>query len=261
MLHILNSKFAKSSTALVSSNTLSLVMNLFWKPKTEPQTTLTLERHCRCTQIYRTMTTSRVPICCIVWCSQTRAEDKIRLPMDFMLLINWRNCILSITKFCREFWWTGEMREPKEQIITIWFWDRQLFGILLFNLCKAALVNDNTFLHSLDQFGKIYRINHSVTQRDSFFTVPVHDAQLWYNALSKFVQLIHEESVEFRSEPGDILTFDNIRCIHGRKGFEDTKDNMRHLVGAYLDWDGIYSRWRVLNVWINIICCEWKNRL
>ncbi len=107
------------------------------------------------------------------------------------------------------------------------------------------------------------RINHSVPQRDSFFTVPIEELKLWYPAMAKFVELIHRERVEFKTEPGDILTFNNIRLIHGRTGeffwlidpyligplipeYQDTSDNSRHLIGAYLDWDEIYSRLRVL---------------
>lgn len=66
----------------------------------------------------------------------------------------------------------------------------------------------------------------------------------WYLAKSKFVQLLYQEAVTFKTKPGDILTFDNIRMVHGRVGVSDLN---RHIVGAYLDWDLIYSRLRVLN--------------
>lgn len=42
-----------------------------------------------------------------------------------------------------------------------------------------------------------------------------------------------------------MLTFSNIRLLHGRTAYEDKEGNIRHLVGAYLDWDEIYSRLRV----------------
>lgn len=50
------------------------------------------------------------------------------------------------------------------------------------------------------------------------------------------------------SKIGDILTFDNTRCLHGRTGYTDEDNNTRHLIGAYLDWDEIYSRLRVLTL-------------
>lgn len=64
--------------------------------------------------------------------------------------------------------------------------------------------------------------------------------------MAKFVEILHEESVTFKTKEGDILTFDNLRLVHGRTKYEDNSDNRRHLIGAYLDWDEIYSRLRVL---------------
>lgn len=97
----------------------------------------------------------------------------------------------------------------------------------------------------LDYEKQLERINHSVPQRDSFFTVPIHEVKRWYKALAKFVELIHREAVEFKTEEGTILCFDNSRLVHGRKKYEDVDGNYRHLVGAYLDWDEIFSRLRV----------------
>lgn len=45
---------------------------------------------------------------------------------------------------------------------------------------------------------------------------------------------------------GSILCFDNSRIIHGRKEYQDTDDNERYIIGSYLDWDEIYSKFRVL---------------
>lgn len=98
----------------------------------------------------------------------------------------------------------------------------------------------------LDYENQLERINHSIPQRDSFFTVPLHEVRGWYKALAKFIELIHREAVEFKTEEGTILCFDNSRLVHGRKKYEDKSGNYRHLVGAYLDWDEIFSRLRVL---------------
>lgn len=57
-------------------------------------------------------------------------------------------------------------------------------------------------------------------------------------------------SVQFKIL-GDILAFSNIRLQHGRTGYEDTEGDVRHLIGAYLDWDEIYSRLRILANEIN----------
>lgn len=117
----------------------------------------------------------------------------------------------------------------------------------------------------LDYEQQIERINHSIPQRDSFFTVPLNEVTAWYKALAKFVELIHREAVTFKTEEGTILCFDNSRLVHGRKKYEDVTGNYRHLVGAYLDWDEIFSRLRVLKkqhvkVWFKVFLCLYSKK-
>lgn len=102
------------------------------------------------------------------------------------------------------------------------------------------------FSFSLDYVGNVERINHSIPQRDTFFSIDVEKVNEWYDSLKLFVNMLHEEAIYFKTEPGDILTFSNIRLLHGRTGYIDEGGNVRHIVGAYLDWDEIYSRLRVL---------------
>lgn len=45
---------------------------------------------------------------------------------------------------------------------------------------------------------------------------------------------------------GDIVTFDNWRLLHGRKSYISSPHKLRHLEGAYLDWDEVMSRLRIL---------------
>lgn len=90
------------------------------------------------------------------------------------------------------------------------------------------------------------RINQSVPQRDSYFSTDADQVDEWYTALKVFIDMVYKESVQFKTEPGDVLTFSNIRLLHGRTGYVDTEGNIRHLVGAYVDWDEIYSRLRVV---------------
>lgn len=99
---------------------------------------------------------------------------------------------------------------------------------------------------SVDQDNKVTRINYNNTQRDSFFTENIDDVLLWYEAYAEFVKLMHTEIAEFKLRDGHILTFDNIRILHGRSTYADTADNSRYVVGVYVDWDQMYSRWRVL---------------
>lgn len=99
---------------------------------------------------------------------------------------------------------------------------------------------------SVDQDGKVTRINYNNSQRDSFFTEPVEDVKLWYEAFAKFAELMHEQVAEFKLENGQILTFDNMRILHGRSTYSHTTDNSRCVVGVYVDWDQMFSKWRVL---------------
>lgn len=99
---------------------------------------------------------------------------------------------------------------------------------------------------SLDYEGNVTKVNHSIPQRDTFFSIDVETVDDWYSSLKMFVDILHEEAVYFKTEPGDILAFSNIRLLHGRTGYEDKEGNVRHLCGAYIDWDEIYSRMRIL---------------
>jgi gamma-butyrobetaine dioxygenase len=105
-------------------------------------------------------------------------------------------------------------------------------------------LSENVF--SVDQDGRVIRINYNNTQRDSFFTEPVEDVLLWYDAFAKFVELMHGEVSSSKLIDGNILTFDNMRILHGRSNYSDSSDNSRCVVGVYVDWDQMYSRWRVL---------------
>ncbi|XP_017104160.2 gamma-butyrobetaine dioxygenase [Drosophila bipectinata] len=98
----------------------------------------------------------------------------------------------------------------------------------------------------LDVDGQYARINQNTTKRDSRFTVPLDRAMAWYEAYNKFLSLAQSEAVEFKTQAGDVFVFNNLRMLHGRTAYEDAPGNKRHLVGAYVDWDIIYSRLRTL---------------
>ncbi|KAH8402458.1 hypothetical protein KR009_012043 [Drosophila setifemur] len=107
------------------------------------------------------------------------------------------------------------------------------------NIWRAPVIN-------LDAEGRYVRINHSIPQRDSHFSVPLEQVRPWYEAMATFLRLAHEHSCSFKTSPGDVLTFNNLRLVHGRTGYDDTDRNVRHILGAFIDWDIVYSRLRVL---------------
>ncbi|XP_017054955.1 gamma-butyrobetaine dioxygenase [Drosophila ficusphila] len=98
----------------------------------------------------------------------------------------------------------------------------------------------------LDVDGKFARINHNHPKRDSRFSVSLEQAVAWYKAYYKFVEMAQAEAVEFKTNAGEVFVFNNLRMLHGRTAYEDAPGNKRHLVGAYVDWDIIYSKLRTL---------------
>ncbi|XP_061595064.1 gamma-butyrobetaine dioxygenase [Cololabis saira] len=100
----------------------------------------------------------------------------------------------------------------------------------------------------VDSEGRVVRINYNNATRNSVLDLPVHQVQPFYRALKAYVQIMNrpENVVTYTMEPGDIVTFDNWRLLHGRRSYESRPDRLRHLEGAYLDWDEVMSRLRIL---------------
>lgn len=44
-----------------------------------------------------------------------------------------------------------------------------------------------------------------------------------------------------------MVIFDNWRVLHGRQRYVSKPGALRHLEGAYLDWDEVMSRLRILH--------------
>ncbi|CAH0405123.1 unnamed protein product [Chilo suppressalis] len=100
----------------------------------------------------------------------------------------------------------------------------------------------------IDKHGELFRVNFSIPQRGSYFPEPLEKVVPWYQAHGLFLKLSNEFSASFKTNVGDILVFNNTRMLHGRNAYEDNSNNVRRLIGAYVDWDEIYSRLRCLTV-------------
>ncbi|KAK7170423.1 hypothetical protein R3I94_000593 [Phoxinus phoxinus] len=113
--------------------------------------------------------------------------------------------------------------------------------------CDFSVQSKNHII-DVDSDGRVVRINYNNATRDSVLDVPLHQVQLFYSSLKAFVELLSrpEHVFTYRMEPGDLVTFDNWRLLHGRKSYLSRGQNTRHLEGAYLDWDEVMSRLRVL---------------
>lgn len=100
----------------------------------------------------------------------------------------------------------------------------------------------------VDAEGRVLRINLNNATRDSVLDLPVDRVQPFYRALRAFVDLFSrpENTVTYGLAAGDVLTFDNWRLLHSRRSYRSRPDQPRHLEGAYLDWDEVMSRLRIL---------------
>lgn len=100
----------------------------------------------------------------------------------------------------------------------------------------------------VDDKGQVVRINFNNATRDTVFDVPIERVQPFYAALKEFVDLMNSKEYKytFKMNPGDVITFDNWRLLHGRRSYEAGTEISRHLEGAYADWDVVMSRLRIL---------------
>ncbi|KAK2853715.1 hypothetical protein Q5P01_006376 [Channa striata] len=113
--------------------------------------------------------------------------------------------------------------------------------------CDFMLQSKNRII-DLDAKGRPARINYNNATRDSVLDLPVQHVQPFYRALKAFVDIMNrpENVVTYTMGAGDLVTFDNWRLLHGRKNYVSSPERLRHLEGAYLDWDEVMSRLRIL---------------
>ncbi|XP_066278726.1 gamma-butyrobetaine dioxygenase-like [Branchiostoma lanceolatum] len=100
---------------------------------------------------------------------------------------------------------------------------------------------------SLDDQGEVQRVNYMMIARDSIMDVPLDQVKPFHRALKAFNALLYhpENCLHLKMRAGEMYAVDNGRTLHGRTAFNPA-DGVRHLRGGYLDWDGVYSRMRVL---------------
>ncbi|XP_018419592.1 PREDICTED: gamma-butyrobetaine dioxygenase isoform X2 [Nanorana parkeri] len=113
--------------------------------------------------------------------------------------------------------------------------------------CDFSLQSKQRIIE-LDQNGELLRINLNNATRDSILNIPAEKVQPFYSSLKEFVNLLNrpENIFCFKMKPGQVITFDNWRIMHGRRSYQSGTDVSRHLEGSYLDWDVVMSRLRAL---------------
>jgi len=97
---------------------------------------------------------------------------------------------------------------------------------------------------SLDQDGKVNRIQFGNAMRSWFYDVEPEQIIDVYSAMKLFTRLCYEDQnkFQFTLEDGDTVLWANTRLLHARTAF----DSSRRLLGCYFGWDFVKSRIRVI---------------
>ena len=111
-----------------------------------------------------------------------------------------------------------------------------------------------SFSLRLDEHGQLSRFIHSNHSRDSLMTVSPERAIELYDAYVTIGKMMRDPAnqIEYKMVPGDMVTLNNYRVMHGRTGFTVTEEGSRFLCGMYMDWDIIHSRLRALAKKLNV---------
>lgn len=117
-------------------------------------------------------------------------------------------------------------------------------------------VTKNAFYHharhpliKLDALGQLKRVTFNEIYHASLFRVPVDDVAPMFAAIKTFNNLLlRDDSVfKYKLNAGDILSFNNHRMLHGRNAYTVDKGLVeRHLQTAFVDWDCVLSKMRLL---------------
>ncbi|XP_064619881.1 gamma-butyrobetaine dioxygenase-like [Lineus longissimus] len=100
----------------------------------------------------------------------------------------------------------------------------------------------------LDYEGNVLGIHYNNQVRDSFLNIPLEKVQPLYEGMKMLDEIMYDPKnrVDLTLKEGNIVVFDNIRILHGRNEYQIGKSGERFLEGAYIDWDTVKSRIRVL---------------
>ncbi|XP_068241830.1 gamma-butyrobetaine dioxygenase-like [Palaemon carinicauda] len=95
---------------------------------------------------------------------------------------------------------------------------------------------------TLDSQKEVVRIAVNNAIRDSYIDLPAEKVKHFYSAMKLFNDILYDNSLVFKMDSGDMMTLDNVRCLHGREGYEAFSG--RHIESSYLDWDEARCRRR-----------------
>lgn len=82
------------------------------------------------------------------------------------------------------------------------------------------------------------------------FVEPYYRAYNAFRTLLMSKEMWEKYGNLFRLRPGDLITFNNRRMLHGRNAFT-SEDGARHLQGCYLDVDTFLNKFRVMSTYMS----------
>ncbi|CAL4103214.1 unnamed protein product, partial [Meganyctiphanes norvegica] len=104
---------------------------------------------------------------------------------------------------------------------------------------------------TLDNNKEVIQVANNHAVRDSYLDLPAHKVKPFYEAMKTYNDILYENAITFKMAAGDMIVLDNIRCLHGRLGYE--AHSTRHLESSYLDWDEARCRRRRLQEKLGVL--------
>ena len=108
---------------------------------------------------------------------------------------------------------------------------------------------DKTFVHSrVDNENKVSQTCYSDEFRDVEMPLEPRQMKSFYKAYFRLSKLLADKRTSFwyKMNSGDIMSLNNHRVLHGRSSYEDRGSSVRVLETAFVDWDCVHSKIRIL---------------
>ena len=85
--------------------------------------------------------------------------------------------------------------------------------------------------------------------RDRHMPLEPENMMAFYKAYIRFSELLLDDKSGFwyKMKNGDGITVNNHRIFHARNGYEDSTNNKRVFQLAFMDWDCVHSKIRILS--------------
>jgi gamma-butyrobetaine dioxygenase len=101
---------------------------------------------------------------------------------------------------------------------------------------------------SVDNENKVAQTCYSDEFRDNHMPLEPRRMKSFYKAYYRYSELLADKRTSFwyKMKSGDIMTLNNHRVLHGRSEYQDEGNNVRVLETAFVDWDCVHSKIRIL---------------